>query len=1607
MAASQTAPTMLQLGATAAPAELLYKTRDFKDKVQEYIEVLEGLFTERVGEEGEACRLCLKELQAGLSGSLVLQATWTVMGRPLEPCIVKLDKAASLAEEHKFHTEAQELLKEYVPRVIGQYNLEATGDAKGGVAYELAGACWFMHELMDLDDQVTVKSLKDKYKKEEARQTMDGLYTEWDDLLWGIYSEFGILSRFHPKSGDLGAIWLIDFDKLAWHHVLRDIAKMMSIVLFQYTLVAELAELTALMQLVEHLFEDPQSGRLSQAGEHSSKFSLHQLPDFAPACCSPKLRLVRYTLRQLWGFASALVARYGPSAHPLDSHAVALWVPLLMYAIKTLHWHATSDQKRVALHVARILARRIAALLENPSLANEQAERAKRQPRDEPLGSPLDGAVWLARGQRVEVCVLGTWHAGVVDAFDISARKHIFKDNSPAGPVDLSDGAVQWRLLPRFPGCDAGRPRMGYASWALHTLPSDAVQEVWSLQAEHASAGELQGGSALLDGVYVVLRRPDLPPLPDHAEDSWEWSLHVGEKEMAPSLMMQARGSGSVCANAGCQLTPGWLLVHASHSRWLRQESADAPWELRPSRADRSAGDGLHDITLDKAVLPVKVEPLSAVFMYRHELRVAVVQGGASQPTKPPGSAPCLWEGVISGFDVNSGGFHVRPVCSVQHCADQGLLDISHGVPEFTRSRVMGPPQGMLSPGSSPGAAAAGVGGCSGPPRNNDVDVSSAQSACSADSAMPTSTRPFCQAEWPTVGCGLAVTLSLTNHIVLPEADYGPGTSLFVPTAFGGWTTATTRRPTTSAESTLRLGYFGHASRLMACEDFAHARRAFRRSVVASHSTITDLLSGCLLDTKKHLMSLTLVELEALQPLWTSAARDRASKLGLEELDDAAAAADAHMDESCAFQIGSFFDESPADRSTACLSPCTYLLIAGPAMGKSTLMRQVALQCAESSSSPFVPILIPAADLAKKMSERASTVSPGVINDYLHAVHGGGSWQYRFLCQVLRMRQALILIDGLDEAGGMGGKIEEWICEHLALEGHRVVLTSRPGGVRLERVSPVMDVALKLEPLTVEQQNEMVKKRICAGDQADALVQELASHRDISGNPLMLSLLISVYQRHSALPEKSLELYRTVLKGMTEGVERKHRKGRMTEGLPSGGGNPGSPEVSQALRRVAFHHHRRAQRQITSSSVAEALAGSGFAETTGWQAVLRAALCGHFAPLTVLKHEAEGWELMFSHLTFQEYFCAELMAEVLSGPDGAEELPPFEELLNEQRWWRVLEFLRDGGHHSALVAHYGDLAQELAHEVKHHPALQSFCGIPLARDLLEAYHLPEVDLSSRILGLLGTLVLADVLPQASLGTLKVPGNNIEADGAKALTVALTPNEEGVFSGSLNTLDLGENQIGPEGAKALAVALTPNAEGVFNTSLNTLSLAGNGIRLVNDIGPEGAKALAVALTPNEEGVFNTSLNTLDLGQNGIEDEGAKALAVALTPNAEGVVNTSLNTLNVWRNAVQLEGARALVDAVKQRNAPIKLNGSLLDVEALDLTYQRLKPEDALLLANDLVFNGSLNTLNLWFNKIGDEGAKALAVALTPNAEGVFNTSLNSLYLACENLQTFSL
>ncbi|KAK3266723.1 hypothetical protein CYMTET_24681 [Cymbomonas tetramitiformis] len=301
----------------------------------------------------------------------------------------------------------------------------------------------------------------------------------------------------------------------------------------------------------------------------------------------------------------------------------------------------------------------------------------------------------------------------------------------------------------------------------------------------------------------------------------------------------------------------------------------------------------------------------------------------------------------------------------------------------------------------------------------------------------------------------------------------------------------------------------------------------------------------------------------------------------------------------------------------------------------------------------------------------------------------------------------------------------------------------------------------------------------------------------------------------------------------------------------------------------------------------------------------------------------------------------------------------------------------------------------------------------------------------------GIEALADALVfNGSLNSLDLSRNNIGPEGAEALTVALTPNAAGLCNRSLDTLDVRGNAITGEAAEQLAKAVLEHPSMkvfntiamqdvkndqltqldlrkadvgipgvvvlskllVFNGSLNTVNLS------YNFIGDEGAKALAVALTPNMEGVFNRFLNTLDISGNNIGPDGAKALAVALTPNEDGVFNESLNTLNLDRN--QLCGVDGDGDGTSDASGIKALANALASnksLNTLNLADNNIGPDEAKALALALtpnqegVFNTSLNTLILSGNEIGPEGAKALAAALTPNEKGMFNTSLNTLNL----------
>ena len=112
---------------------------------------------------------------------------------------------------------------------------------------------------------------------------------------------------------------------------------------------------------------------------------------------------------------------------------------------------------------------------------------------------------------------------------------------------------------------------------------------------------------------------------------------------------------------------------------------------------------------------------------------------------------------------------------------------------------------------------------------------------------------------------------------------------------------------------------------------------------------------------------------------------------------------------------------------------------------------------------------------------------------------------------------------------------------------------------------------------------------------------------------------------------------------------------------------------------------------------------------------------------------------------------------------------------------------------------------------------------------------------------------------------------------------------------LTNLRLDGNNIGVDGAKAIAKALKANAV------LTVLNLIGN------NIGVNGAKAIGEALK------VNAVLTTLSLRSNKIGDEGAIAIAEGLKSGTAVLTNLDLVYINMGA-----AGKQAVRDAVKDRS-----------------------------------------------------------------------------------------
>ncbi|KOO27955.1 hypothetical protein Ctob_003240, partial [Chrysochromulina tobinii] len=743
----------------------------------------------------------------------------------------------------------------------------------------------------------------------------------------------------------------------------------------------------------------------------------------------------------------------------------------------------------------------------------------------------------------------------------------------------------------------------------------------------------------------------------------------------------------------------------------------------------------------------------------------------------------------------------------------------------------------------------------------------------------------------------------------------------------------------------------------------------------------------------------------------------------------------------------------------AITAPGAALLTAPPAAGKTTLISQVvvlALDCAE-----LVPIVIKVQLLQAKLRDApdAFTSHWNWVDAYLCLTYAERPEVYRMLRQAMMARRALLLLDGLDEAGAKRAEIEQHVVKVLAHQGHVMLCTSRPAGVVEARFSGFR--LLKLAPLTEAQQEQALLQRL--GNEGDvrqlmAFVERMPTSTDpaaptmqhrVTANPLMLSMVASVFEIRKGLgmPKTVVELYASASDAMLA------RGGVVTA------------EVRTLLEVVFFEAHVAQARVITDVQLLRGALGA-FAPP-GTLADLDAKVVYPFQTFKGRAEEGHYVELLDGKGKGQRgviddiYKTSHSIHYRVKLEDGAtiERLEP-EQLASsglDKAACRAQMARADAASHPALdgaVQALRDEERAAVAEVRERvgqdrlPLLSLLQVEPLQmqsahlsfQEFFAAqaicsgkYRLPEGSpppwqwpaFWANVV-MLGN-EMGDAFGKGLKQTAGGVGDELDLSqkligGDRPTMVAvvvqlmhglaslglrenkLTHGESVKMVEALKTnttltqLDLGRNDLGAESGKAMVEALKTN------TTLRIVALDGDVLSIA-----ELTSAASIVLSRKRLGdasglvithliTSNRSLTQMSLNGNWLGDAGGCALAVALQ------TNTMLTQLDLGDNRLHAESGKAMVEVLKTNTTLriVALDGDVLSIAELTsaasivLSEKRLGDASGLVIAHLISRNWSLTQLDLGGNRLGAESGKALAVALQTN------TTLTQLSLNHNNL-----
>ena len=324
------------------------------------------------------------------------------------------------------------------------------------------------------------------------------------------------------------------------------------------------------------------------------------------------------------------------------------------------------------------------------------------------------------------------------------------------------------------------------------------------------------------------------------------------------------------------------------------------------------------------------------------------------------------------------------------------------------------------------------------------------------------------------------------------------------------------------------------------------------------------------------------------------------------------------------------------------------VFVGDPGAGKTTLLKYLTLKSADAvlDKLPDLPIRI----------ELNAFANSG-YHDLLD--FAAADWDERYNFPKMEARIAmedrleegsvLLLLDALDETV-VGESIEaaekfyQQVVEIIQRFATRyplvpIVVTARKAGYHL-RSSLVGFTELEVLDFRQEDIEQFVsnwfncysepQKRANGSD----LIKKLQRNPRIqvlAANPLLLSLIVLVYEAELDLPERRAELYKRCVDTLLREWDAKRNIRRRREFR--------TEQKEQLLAEIAWHFHLQGQRYFPETELLALVAQ--FLPTIRLQADQNAQILAEIAnEHGLLKEQARGWQ-GFLHLTLQEYFVAQ------------------------------------------------------------------------------------------------------------------------------------------------------------------------------------------------------------------------------------------------------------------------------------------------------------------------------------------------------------------------------